>query len=126
MQSVVDDLRKKKKRGRRETSSDSGEREREREQERGRDWREREKESVVSCVLEERFRAEVESQAHSLENLTSAGNKLDFKKRVRLSASTDMDNMRRQRREAILVNKRHICCCTHPRHWHAHSQQTCL
>ena len=58
-----------------ETSSDN----RERERERGRDWRERqkdsitrEKESVVFCVLEERFRAEVESQAHSLENLSPA------------------------------------------------------
>ncbi|KAF0043378.1 hypothetical protein F2P81_004715 [Scophthalmus maximus] len=58
------------------------------ERERGRDWREREKDSitrekqsVVFSVLEERFRAEVESQAHSLENMSPARNKLDFKKR---------------------------------------------
>lgn len=76
----------------------------------------REKESVVFCVLEECFRAEVESRAHSLENLSPAGNKLDFKKRARSNVSTDTDNMWRQGREAILINKCHFCNYVHLHH----------
>lgn len=82
VQSVVDDLRKKGRRERHhQTTGERGGRER------GRDWREREKdsitrqkESVVFSVLEERFSAEVESQAHRLQNLSPSRNELDLKK----------------------------------------------
>lgn len=81
--------------------------------ERGRDWREREndsitrqKESVVFRVLEERSAAGAKSQAHGLENLSPARNKLDFKKGARSGVST---HMWRQGRKAISINKCHFC-----------------
>lgn len=95
VQSVVDDLRKKGRRERHHQRTGSG-----RKRERGRGWREaekdsitREKKSVVCGVLEECFTAEVESQAHSLENLSPARNEFDFKRRVRFKVSTDTDDM---------------------------------
>lgn len=112
VQSVVDDLRKNGEK--RETSSDNREGEREGGgRERGRDWREREndsitrqKESVVFRVLEERSAAGAKSQAHGLENLSPARNKLDFKKGARSGVST---HMWRQGRKAISINKCHFC-----------------
>lgn len=113
VQSVVDDLRKNGEK--RETSSDNrgGEREGGGGRERGRDWREREndsitrqKESVVFRVLEERSVAGAKSQAHGLENLSPARNKLDFKKGARSGVST---HMWRQGRKAISINKCHFC-----------------
>lgn len=112
VQSVVDDLRKNGEK--RETSSDNRGGEREGGgRERGRDWREREndsitrqKESVVFRVLEERSVAGAKSQAHGLENLSPARNKLDFKKGARSGVST---HMWRQGRKAISINKCHFC-----------------
>lgn len=112
VQSVVDDLRKNGEK--RETSSDNRGGEREGGgRERGRDWREREndsitrqKESVVFRVLEERSAAGAKSQAHGLENLSPARNKLDLKKGARSGVST---HMWRQGRKAISINKCHFC-----------------
>lgn len=111
VQSVVDDLRKNGEK--RETSSDNRGGERGGGRERGRDWREREndsitrqKESVVFRVLEERSAAGAKSQAHGLENLSPARNKLDFKKGARSGVST---HMWRQGRKAISINKCHFC-----------------
>lgn len=111
VQSVVDDLRKNGEK--RETSSDNRGGEGGGERERGRDWREREndsitrqKESVVFRVLEERSAAGAKSQAHGLENLSPARNKLDFKKGARSGVST---HMWRQGSKAISINKCHFC-----------------
>lgn len=112
VQSVVDDLRKNGEK--RETSSDNrgGEGGGGRERgvvtgERGRTIPLPDRRSRLSFrVLEERSAAGAKSQAHGLENLSPARNKLDFKKGARSGVST---HMWRQGSKAISINKCHFC-----------------